>query len=69
LRVQEPVAVNLTTPEALLQLQRMRITHIYAGKQQRPAGTDRIDTRMLRDNPRFRVVYEDGGVEVFEIMP
>jgi hypothetical protein len=63
-----PVTVNLTTPEALATLRGAAIDYVYSGAHPSPEKADRINTTLLRKSPAFRLVYQAGGVEIFQIV-
>lgn len=65
-----PVAVDLTRPEALAALRAAGVTHVYSGARPNPvaAAADRVDTAKLRASPDFRLVYDQDGVEMFQIV-
>jgi hypothetical protein len=65
-----PVWLDLTTPEALARLREAGVSHVYSGASAvpKPEAADRIDTAKLRESPAFRLVYGQGGVEIFEIV-
>lgn len=64
-----PVAIDLTTPAALVRLRAAGITHIYSGAHAHPppSHADRIDTALLRASPAFTRVYAADGVEIFRL--
>lgn len=64
-----PLAINLTTPAVLRVLHEEEIDYIYSGAHASPppARADHIDTALLRASPLFRLVYEQGGVEIFQL--
>ncbi|MEN9933980.1 MAG: hypothetical protein RLZZ387_559, partial [Chloroflexota bacterium] len=66
-----PVALDLTTPEALARLREAGVTHVYSGATASPgpAAADWIDTDRLRASPVFRLLYDQGGAEVFQLLP
>ena len=65
-----PVQLDLTTPAALKLLRSAGVTHIYRGAFQSPGpSVDEIDTAVLRRSKDFRLVYEEGGVEIFAVLP
>ena len=65
-----PVQLNLTTPQALRLLRSAGVTYIYRGAFQSPGpSVDEIDTVVLRGSPDFRLVYKEGGVEIFAMLP
>lgn len=68
-----PRSVDLTRPEAISLLRSAGYRYVYSGAQPlQGSGTfpavDRIDTALLRQSPDFRLVYADGGVEIFELL-
>lgn len=65
-----PLAVDLTTPAVLRALREEGIDYIYSGAHASPGPdhADHIDTALLRASPSFRLVYEQGGVEIFEFV-
>jgi hypothetical protein len=65
--------VDLTLPETIERLRAAGYTYVYSGAQPivgpRAFGSpDRIDTARLRTSPHFRLVYDHGGVEIFELV-
>lgn len=67
------VQVDLTLPETIDRLRSAGYTHVYIGAQliAGPFGIpepDRIDTARLRASPHFRLVYDQDGVEIFELV-
>lgn len=67
------VRIDLTLPETIDRLRNAGYTYVYSGAQPiaGPGGIpapDRIDTSRLRESPHFRLVYEAGGVEIFELV-
>jgi hypothetical protein len=67
------VQVDLTLPETIDRLRAAGYTYVYSGAQPiaGPGGIpapDRIDTARLRESPHFRLIYESGGVEIFELV-
>ena len=69
------VLVDLTLPETIERLRAAGYTYVYSGAQLLAgpgplvfAAPDRIDTARLRTSPHFRLVYDHGGVEIFELV-
>lgn len=69
-----PVVINLTLPETIDRLRSAGYTYVYIGAQL-IAGPfaiselpDRIDVVKLRESTHFRLVYDQGGVEIFELV-
>ncbi|MFQ3633025.1 DUF6541 family protein [Roseiflexus sp.] len=65
--------IDLTLPETIDRLRDAGYTFVYSGAQSiaGPGGIpapDRIDTTRLRESPHFRLVYDAGGVEIFELV-
>lgn len=65
-----PVAVNLTTAENLQRLRDADITHIYIGANATPGPdvADHIDVDALRNSDAFRMIYDQAGVLIFELV-
>jgi len=67
------VLVDLTLPAMIDRLSSAGYTHVYSGAQPiaGPGGIpapDRIDTARLRASPYFRLMYDQDGVEIFELV-
>jgi hypothetical protein len=62
------VKVDLTTADALAVLRDHKISYVYSGAQDFPTGVDRIDTKRLRTSAKFRLVYDRGGVQIFQLV-
>lgn len=65
---ERPVLIDLTSQRALSILRDNGVTHIYSGAHAFPPNVDRIDTAKLRASPHFRLVYDQDGVEIFELV-
>jgi hypothetical protein len=65
-----PVKVNLATPENLQRLRDAGITHIYIGANATPGPdvADHIDADALRNSDAFHVIYDQAGVQIFELV-
>ncbi len=61
-----PVKIDLTTPDARTTLREANIEYVYSGAHPSPEKADRINTALLRESPAFRLVYQSGGVEIFQ---
>jgi hypothetical protein len=66
-------AINVARPDTIPALQAADITYVYLGAQplQGPGtftNVDRIDPQSLRASPNFRIVYDAGGVTIFELV-
>ncbi|MCW1968907.1 MAG: hypothetical protein KIH69_012425 [Anaerolineae bacterium] len=64
-----PVSLDLTTPTALDLLRKAGVTHIYSGAKPFPPpnGADRVNLELLRRHPAFKLLYAEGGAEVYEL--
>lgn len=64
-----PTLVDLTQPAAFQALRDAGINYVYSGaiSASGAGAADRIDTARLRDDARFRLVYDQGGVEIFQL--
>jgi hypothetical protein len=64
-----PVSIDLTSATALDILRRAGVTHIYSGAKPFPPpnGADRINVELLRRHSAFKMVYSEGGVEIYEL--
>jgi hypothetical protein len=64
-----PTLVDLTRPAAFQALREAGIGYVYSGAVSASGvrETDRIDTARLRGDARFRLVYDRGGVEIFQL--
>ncbi len=64
-----PTLVDPTQPAAFQALRDAGISYIYSGaiSASGARATDRIDTARLRGDARFRLVYDQGGVEIFQL--
>jgi hypothetical protein len=65
--------INAARSDAIPVLQAAGITYVYLGAQpmQGPGtftNVDRIDPKSLRASPNFRLVYDAGGVTIFELV-
>ena len=61
---------GITNSEVLSELESRDITHIYIGQQQGMVNNNAaplLDINILRDDPRFSVVYNKDRVWIFEI--
>jgi hypothetical protein len=65
-----PIQVDITNEAAIELLRRAGVTHVYSGASVSPGPqhADRIDTTVLRASPAFRLVYEQGGVEIYQMV-
>lgn len=63
-----PIAIDLTTLDALAVLRDHGVRYIYSGARAYPPNVDRINTALLRDDPHFRLIYDRDGVEIFELV-
>jgi hypothetical protein len=65
-----PARIDLTRPVALKALKDNGFDYIYSGAHPYPGpgAADRFDTGRLRGHPAFRLVYDQGGVEIFQIL-
>lgn len=66
----QAVRVDLTNPAAIQLLRDAGIAYVYSGAHPfpDPAVADRIDTSLLRNNPNFRLIYHQDGVEIFQLV-
>lgn len=66
----KPAPIDLSAPSALAILRAQKITHIFIGSNTLPGhdSADWIDTEALRRSPQFKLVYEQDGVLIFEIL-
>ncbi len=67
------VLVDLARPEAIAALRAAGIGYVFSGAQPLAGpgaipAPDRIDTAKLRASPDFRLLYAEGGVEIFELV-
>lgn len=62
--------IDLTTPANVQQLRDAQITHVYSGANAIPGpeGADWIDTTLLRESSKFKLAYDQDGVEIFELL-
>jgi hypothetical protein len=65
-----PIQVDITSEAALAVLRGAGVTHVYSGASASPGpqSADRIDTALVRASPAFRLVYEHGGVQIYEVV-
>lgn len=65
-----PIAVNLTTAENMQRLRDAGITHVYIGANATPGHdvADFIDADALRNSDAFRLIYDQAGVLIFELV-
>jgi hypothetical protein len=61
--------IDLTRADVLELAKQFGYTHIYIGANSAPEAqmTDRFDTTALRNSDNFKLVYEQDGVEIFEM--
>lgn len=66
-----PVVLDLTTSTALAILHEAKINYIYSGSHSAPDSNsaDHIDPKLLRQSNAFRLVYDQAGTEIFELLP
>jgi hypothetical protein len=66
-----PVVLDLTTSTALATLYEAKINYIYSGSHSAPDSNsaDHIDSKLLRQSNAFRLVYDQAGTEIFELLP
>lgn len=71
LRTQEarPVAIDLTTPEAVKLIRDKGFTHIFIGDLRFPPSSDRFDTEKLANSPAFGLIYARGNARVYVVRP
>ena len=67
------LGINLSLPEVQTILRQAQLRYIYIGAQpiqgDKSFGpVDRIDVDKLRNNPDFRLVYDQGGVLIYEMV-
>lgn len=64
-----PIALDLTTAAHLDLLRKEGFAYVYIGAHLNPSSrqADAIDAQKLRDSPNFKLVYEQGGVEIFQL--
>jgi hypothetical protein len=65
-----PVTVNLASAENVQRLRDAGITHVYIGANATPGPdvADRIDADALRNSDAFRLIYDQAGVQIFELV-
>ncbi|MCA1554024.1 MAG: hypothetical protein LC737_06570, partial [Chloroflexi bacterium] len=65
-----PIRVDLTQPRLVNALRMEGIQYVYHGAHANPppGAADYIDVQPLLHSPTFRLVYERGGVEIFQIV-
>jgi hypothetical protein len=65
-----PVAVNLAAPENVQRMRDAGITHVYLGANAAPGpdAADHIDAAALRNSNAFQLIYDQAGVQVFELV-
>lgn len=65
-----PVAVNLASSENVQRLRDAGITHVYIGANATPGPdvADHIDVNALRNSDAFRLIYNQDGVQIFELV-
>jgi len=65
-----PVTVTLTTQENVQLLRNDGVTHIYIGANAIPGpeSVDHIDANALRQSNAFRLIYDNDGVSIFELV-
>jgi hypothetical protein len=65
-----PVTVNLASAENVQRLQDAGITHVYVGANATPGPdvADHIDAAALRNSDAFRLIYDEAGVQIFELV-
>ncbi len=65
-----PVQVNLATTENLERLRNAGITHVYLGANAVPGPqmADHIDATALRNSDDFHLIYDQAGVQIFELV-
>jgi hypothetical protein len=70
LRDSAPIQVDLTREGAWEALKSAGATYVYNGAHPYPApeAADRFDSAALRGSPLFRLVYDQGGVEIFQVV-
>ncbi len=66
----KPAPIDLSTATAFDLLRELKITHIFIGSNALPGheGADWIDAEALRHSPQFKLVYDQDGVLIFELV-
>ena len=62
-----PVLVDLTKRSAWRAVRSAGAGYVYNGAHPYPRAVDRFDSAILRADPRFTLVYDQGGVEIFQV--
>ena len=64
-----PVLVDLTKRSAWRAVRSAGTGYVYNGAHPYPGprAVDRFDSAILRADPRFTLVYDQGGVEIFQV--